>query len=265
MSSTSSEDSAQAEINVIQALTVLGRARAASTATQMMHHHQESASVSESAGSTGGSGSSDSGTPLPVFTTGTGSSDYNSTSGGGTGGVSFEELANTGADSTTVNTVLADVPAVIPVMSQAELEVIQKLKKFKENTYVKPASPESIADAKATIDNLKTAIETKMEAAVIGVLNSMNISMSNSMTGESNRAYVKANAATVVIDALVTFNSSSAICENAMQTCALMCRYSDENKSSVCLENAKALGSYDGYVVYVYLFFIAQRLIWGFV
>ena len=107
---------------------------------------------------------------------------------------------------------------------------------------MKPASPEAIAEAKATIENLKTAIETKMEAAVIGVLNSMNISMSNSATGEANRAYFKTDASAVVVEALVQFNASYAICEKAMQTCALLCRYSDENKSSVCLENAKALG-----------------------
>lgn len=147
---------------------------------------------------------------------------------------SFDELAKSGN---------CEEVAVIPVLSPAELEVIQKLKRFKQSTYVRPASPEAIAEAQTSIANLKTAIETKMEAAVIGVLNSMNISMSNSANGEANRAYFKAEVSVVVVDALIQFNESQSICEKAMQTCALLCRYSDENKSSVCLENAKALGT----------------------
>ena len=156
-------------------------------------------------------------------------SSYNNTNPFSESGVpnqatSFDELAK------SVNG--EDVP-VIPVLSQAELEVIQKLKRFKQSTYVRPASPEAIAEAQTSIANLKTAIETKMEAAVIGVLNSMNISMSNSTNGEANRAYFKAEVSVVVVDALIQFNESQSICEKAMQTCALLCRYSDENKSSV--------------------------------
>ena len=94
--------SAEAQANVIQALTEIASARArAATLTSCILPDE--------------SVFSDSGIPMPSQTMST-----------------FDELANTTGAADDNMTSSAPPAAVIPVMSQAEMEVIQKLKRFKE-------------------------------------------------------------------------------------------------------------------------------------
>eukprot|EP01038_Epipyxis_sp_PR26KG_P004281 gene4281-6066_t len=114
---------------------------------------------------------------------------------------------------------------------------------------------ELLVEQKSTVDNLKTAIETKMEIAVIGVLNGIITSLdagSNDIStsvgkatvdgGDRQRALFRCGICPVVCQALLSLGGVHAICEKALIATAYLCRFSEENKSSVCLENAKDLG-----------------------
>jgi len=113
----------------------------------------------------------------------------------------------------------------------------------------------------ATVENLSTAIEGKMEIAVIGILMGLitsletagaalssdaltNVSSSKSVVdgGDLQRALYRCDICPAIASALRELGGHVSVCERALQAVAFLCRYSDEVKTSVCLENAKGLG-----------------------
>ena len=90
------------------------------------------------------------------------------------------------------------------------------------------------------LDNLRTAIEGKMDLAVVGVLNSIALLIEGS--SDKQKAFYRVNSAPVIVSAIAEMGAASAICEKALVVISLLCRHSDENKASVSYDNAKALG-----------------------
>lgn len=103
------------------------------------------------------------------------------------------------------------------------------------------------------VSNLVTAIEGKMDVAAIGVLHEILVSLdsgnnegstgkSNIDSGDRQRAYYKSNICTVITNVLKELGGQALVAEKALTAVAYLCRYSDENKASTCLENAKGFG-----------------------
>jgi hypothetical protein len=100
---------------------------------------------------------------------------------------------------------------------------------------------EVILDAEKTVENLKTAFETKMEMAIIGVLQTMAQSIAGS--ADKQKAFHAADAHTTIIAILNEMSDKPVICEKSLIVTSLLCRHNDELKSSVCLDNVKSFGS----------------------
>lgn len=100
-------------------------------------------------------------------------------------------------------------------------------------------SKELYAEAVTSVDNLGTACEGQMEVAVVGVLSSIASVLENS--GERQRALYRANIAPILVQTLIDMMQYVTVCERAMQVMALLCRHSDDVKTSSSLENAKVL------------------------
>ena len=96
------------------------------------------------------------------------------------------------------------------------------------------------AEAVTAVDNLGTALDGQMEAAVAGVLSTIASTLENS--GERQRAFYKANIAPILVKTLEDMGTSVTVCERALLVMALLCRHSEEVKTSMSMENAKALG-----------------------
>ena len=96
---------------------------------------------------------------------------------------------------------------------------------------------ELYAEAVTSVDNLGTACEGQMEVAVVGVLASIASVLENS--GERQRAFYRANVAPILVQTLIDMMQYVSVCERAMQVMALLCRHSDDVKTSSSLENAK--------------------------
>lgn len=121
--------------------------------------------------------------------------------------------------------------------------------------YENPAKiRELLIEQTQIVENLKTATEGRMDVAVIGVLQSILVGLDSANhegssgkssvdPGDRQRALFKANICNAIDTALRQLGGQPAICEKALQTVAYLCRYSDEIKTSVCLENAKAFGT----------------------
>lgn len=113
---------------------------------------------------------------------------------------------------------------------------------------------ELLAEQTVVVENLRTAVEGKMSAAVIGVLHgiiaeldSANYQQPDASTskaivdsGDRQRALYKANICATIDSVLRQLGGQPDVCEKAFTAIAYLCRYSDDNKLSVCLENAKA-------------------------
>lgn len=146
------------------------------------------------------------------------------------------------------------------VLSPAQAEKFAQLNSeyLKRRYRRKYENPERIrellAEQIAIVENLQTAIEGKMDVAVIGVLQSILVALDSSNNiegsvsrasvdaGDRQRALFKANICMTIDSALRQMGGQAGVCEKVLQTIAYLCRYSDENKASVCLENAKAFG-----------------------
>lgn len=100
---------------------------------------------------------------------------------------------------------------------------------------------ELVVEASNLTENLKTAIEGKMEIAVSGELQRIALFVENS--SDKQKAMNRANSAATIVSALSELGGSAKVCEKALLVIALLCRHSDENKASVSYENAKALGN----------------------
>jgi hypothetical protein len=143
-------------------------------------------------------------------------------------------------------------------------------------------SRELLTEVTQLVDNLKTAIEGQMEAAIAGTLQQITLSLDNGVlygatgagtgntgtsgatpsaaaatatnssashccgggvdAGDRQRALCKAGVCPVLCQCLQKMGRHAEICARALHCIAFLVRHSDENKSSVCLENAKALG-----------------------
>lgn len=99
---------------------------------------------------------------------------------------------------------------------------------------------ELVSECHKRLEELRTAVEARMEQAVSGVLNSMAQFIENS--SDKQRAMFRADAASTVASVIRELGASSAVCEKALIVAALLCRHNDDNKASVSYENAKALG-----------------------
>jgi hypothetical protein len=108
------------------------------------------------------------------------------------------------------------------------------------NLIFRPPPSDVILEAEKLLENLKTAVETKMEMAIVGVLHSIAQSIAGS--SERQRAYFIGDAATTIVAILSDMADKPIICEKTLVVISLMCRHSDDLKTSVCLENVKALG-----------------------
>jgi hypothetical protein len=110
-----------------------------------------------------------------------------------------------------------------------------------------------LADYNRIIANLVTAVEGKMDVAAIGVLQeiissldgSHNDSTSKSSidSGDRQRALFKCNICSNIVNVLKELGGQPSVCEKALTCVAYLCRYSDENKTSSCLENCKGFGT----------------------
>ena len=96
---------------------------------------------------------------------------------------------------------------------------------------------ELYAEAVTSVDNLGTACEGQMEVAVVGVLASIASILENS--GERQRAFYRANVAPILVQTLIDMMQYVSVCERALQVIALLCRHSDDVKTSSSLENSK--------------------------
>ncbi len=113
---------------------------------------------------------------------------------------------------------------------------------------------ELLAEQTVICDNLTTAVEGKMDIAAIGVLNSIINSLDSSSAsemstskatvdcGDRQRALFKAGICPLMSTTLAQLGGQVVVCEKALSAVAYLCRYSEENKSSVCLENCKGFG-----------------------
>eukprot|EP01039_Chlorochromonas_danica_P002530 gene2530-2771_t len=129
---------------------------------------------------------------------------------------------------------------------------------------------ELMAESTQIVDNLKTAVEGKMDAAAIGILQSVLVAIEAGSGGASGntsakvdfvnfstkdtpsayvedagdrqRALYKASMCPTLAVVLRELGGHVVVCEKALWCAAYLCRYSEEYKSSVCLENAKGLG-----------------------
>lgn len=129
------------------------------------------------------------------------------------------------------------------------------LKKRYRRKYENPSKIRELMNEQLTvIENLKTAIEGKMDLAVVGILQSILVALDTSNyegssskasvdAGDRQRALFKANVCPCIHTILQNFIDKAPVCEKTLLTVAYLCRYSDENKASVCLENAKGLGT----------------------
>jgi hypothetical protein len=121
-------------------------------------------------------------------------------------------------------------------------------------------NPEKMAQLMAEygriLGNLNTAIEGNMGVAAIGLLHEILVSLdadnntnvdtsqgkSTMDSGDRQRALYKSGMCPIIVNCLKEMGGQAAVCEKALTCIAYLCRYSDENKSSSCLENAKAFG-----------------------
>ena len=109
-----------------------------------------------------------------------------------------------------------------------------------------------LADYNRIVSNLVTAVEGKMDVAAIGVLheiivgldagNNESTSKSTIDSGDRQRALFKCNICPILINVLKELGGQPTVCEKTLTCIAYLCRYSDENKTSSCLENAKGFG-----------------------
>lgn len=126
---------------------------------------------------------------------------------------------------------------------------------------------ELMADATSTVENLRTAAEGKMDAAAVGVLHTILVAIEAGSgnyvdsveqsygqqtqgkekeyvedAGDRQRALFKANICPTIVSVMRQLGGHAGVCEKALGCVAYLCRYSEEYKQSVCLENAKAFG-----------------------
>lgn len=114
---------------------------------------------------------------------------------------------------------------------------------------------ELLGEQTAVCENLATAVEGKMDMAAIGVLNSIIASLDSSSSsvemstgkgtvdcGDRQRALFKAGICPLMSTTLAQLGGQVVVCEKALTAVAYLCRHSEENKSSVCLENCKGFG-----------------------
>jgi hypothetical protein len=106
------------------------------------------------------------------------------------------------------------------------------------------------------LGNLNTAIEGTMDVAAVGLLHEILVSLdsdnntnvdtsqgkSTMDSGDRQRALYKSGMCPIIVNCLKDMGGQANVCEKALTCIAYLCRYSDENKSSSCLENAKAFG-----------------------
>ena len=100
---------------------------------------------------------------------------------------------------------------------------------------------EVVAEAEKVLVNLKTAFESKMSQAIVGVLHGLASSIYGS--AEKQRAYFVVDAAANIIPVFSESVDNAAICEKCLIVIALLCRHTDDSKTSICLENVKAFGT----------------------
>jgi hypothetical protein len=114
---------------------------------------------------------------------------------------------------------------------------------------------ELLNDQIVIVEHLRTAVEGKMDIAAVGVLNDIilaldsgnhdsntSVSKHHFDAGDRQRALYKANICPMIYNVLNELGGQANVCERALLAVAFLCRYSDENKNSVCLENAKQFG-----------------------
>jgi hypothetical protein len=120
---------------------------------------------------------------------------------------------------------------------------------------------ELIAEEKQVLDNLKTAIDSKMDVAVVGILNNMlttfdafqvpgedlnsesaGTSPNSSDMGDRQRALFRCGICPLLAQCLRDLGGHPVVCERTLHLIAYLCRYSEENKHSICLENCKGFG-----------------------
>lgn len=135
------------------------------------------------------------------------------------------------------NAMVIDDPVTYVTQASAHFEAVKRKARRGENS---EKFKELINEATKLCDNLRVAIEGKMEVAVSGELKRIALFVENSF--EKQKAMGRANCVPVVIDTIKELGGSASVCEQSLTVIALLCRHSDENKASVNYENAKALG-----------------------
>ena len=95
-------------------------------------------------------------------------------------------------------------------------------------------------EASIQLENLKTAVDAKMEVAVVGVLTTMVQAIEKS--NEKVKAMNKAEVAPIIVNIMEEMMGYSSVCERCLQFIAVLCRNNDESKSSLSLESSKDFG-----------------------
>lgn len=111
-----------------------------------------------------------------------------------------------------------------------KIRIIERSAKFKELWQ----------EACGLVDNLQVAVEAKMEAAALGILNTVLTFLDNSI--ERQRACFRANACPVLTACLRELGGSTSVCDRTLQVVSLLMRSNDENKSSICYDSAWSFG-----------------------
>ena len=97
-------------------------------------------------------------------------------------------------------------------------------------------------EASIQLDNLRTAVEAKMEVAIVGVLSTMIQSIEKN--NDKVRAMNKADVAPFIINIMEEMLAFPSVCERCLQFIGVLCRNNDEVKSTLSLESSKDFGIY---------------------
>lgn len=154
--------------------------------------------------------------------------------------VSFES----GSPCNTTNSAFiseSDKIGVSPIRDTigSEVDTSDDLYRKKTFTY-KRVSTTVMNECQEVYQNFEMATQSRMDAAISGVLTSIAISLPGRT--DRQRAYAKLRLPALIVDCMRHMSHSIKVLEKAMTVIALLCRHSEENKMSVSLENAKALG-----------------------
>jgi hypothetical protein len=150
-------------------------------------------------------------------------------------GSGIEEIST--REKSVSNAMVIDEPVTYVTQASAQIEAVRRKARRGENS---EKFKELVNEATKLCDNLRAAIEGKMDLAVSGELKRIAVFVENSF--EKQKAMGRANCAPVITSTIKELGGSSSVCEQAMVVIALLCRHSDENKASVNYENAKVLG-----------------------